>query len=248
MVAGAARRPGRTLAVALLVALAGGALALLRLSPSAGTGSLVGSGSASGRATATMHQKFGDDAVYVLVRGDLPRIVLTANLNRLLGLEGCLSGNVPRGAQPPGGPGRRAAARGGARRAGGLRAGDVHQLLGDELTTQLQAQTRARARQADRAAAAASKLALADGRSPIQARRLGDQAAKLVYAQFAQQLLALSAKYGLNLPGAPQLNDPDFVYQLVFDPRAVRARRRRASPTCSRRPRRRWCRCGWSRG
>ena len=27
----------------------------------------------------------------------------------------------------------------------------------------------------------------------------------------------MNAKYGLNLTGAPKLNDPDFVYQLVFD-------------------------------
>ena len=39
-----------------------------------------------------------------------------------------------------------------------------------------------------------------------------------MYAQFARELLALNAKYGLNLTGAPKLNDPDFVYQLVFDP------------------------------
>ena len=32
------------------------------------------------------------------------------------------------------------------------------------------------------------------------------------------KLLALNAKYGLNLRGAPRLNDPNFVYQLVFDP------------------------------
>ena len=28
----------------------------------------------------------------------------------------------------------------------------------------------------------------------------------------------MNAKYGLNLTGAPKVNDPDFVYQLVFDP------------------------------
>ena len=37
-------------------------------------------------------------------------------------------------------------------------------------------------------------------------------------AQFARELLEMNAKYGLNLTGAPQLNDPNFVYQLVFDP------------------------------
>ena len=51
----------------------------LRLSPSAATGTLVGSGSDSGRATTVAHERFGDDAVYVLVRGDLPRLVLTSD-------------------------------------------------------------------------------------------------------------------------------------------------------------------------
>ena len=88
----------------------------------------------------------------------------------------------------------------------------------EEITKQLQAQTRARAAQADRANEAARRLALAAGRSPAEAKRLGKQAEKLVYAQFAQELLALNAKYGLNLTGAPKVNDPNFVYQLVFDP------------------------------
>ena len=100
----AARHPVRVLlVVGLLVAV--GAVLALRLEPSAATGTLVGSGSDSGRATTVAHERFGDDAVYVLVRGDLPRMVLTSDLNRLLGLEGCLSGNVPDGATPPGGAG-----------------------------------------------------------------------------------------------------------------------------------------------
>ena len=87
-----------------------------------------------------------------------------------------------------------------------------------EITAQLQARTRSRAAQADRAKEAARELALSQGRSRAEARRLGAQAEQLVYAQFANELLALNAKYGLNLTGAPKLNDPDFVYQLVFDP------------------------------
>ncbi len=88
----------------------------------------------------------------------------------------------------------------------------------EEITKQLQAQTRARAAQADRANEAARKLALSQGRSEAQAKKLGRQAEQLVYAEFARELIALNAKYGLNLSGAPKLNDPDFVYQLVFDP------------------------------
>ena len=88
-----------------------------------------------------------------------------------------------------------------------------------EITTQLQARTRSRAAQADRAKEAARKLALLAGALARPRReRLGAQAEQLVYAQFAKELLALNAKYGLNLTGAPKVNDPDFVYQLVFDP------------------------------
>ncbi len=218
MVAVAARHPVRVLLVAVLLVAVGTVLAL-RLSPSAATGTLVGSGSDSGRATTVAHERFGDDAVYVLVRGDLPRLVLTSDLNRLLGLEGCLSGNVPKGATPPGGaagPCGRLAATKPARVVYGP--GTFINSSVTELTAQLQAQTRARAAQAERANRAARRLARAQGRSAAEARRLGREAEKLVFAQFARELLTLNAKYGLNLTGAPKLNDPDFVYQLVFDP------------------------------
>jgi hydrophobe/amphiphile efflux-3 (HAE3) family protein len=214
----AARHPGRVLLVVGVLVVVGAALAL-RLAPSAATGTLVGSGSDSGRATNVARERFGDDAVYVLVRGDLPRLVLTSNLNQLLGLEGCLSGNVPKGATPPGGaagPCGRMAATKPARVVYGP--GTFINSSVSELTEQLQAQTRARAAQAERANRAARRLARAQGRSAAEARRLGREAEKLVYAEFARELLALNAKYGLNLTGAPKLNDPDFVYQLVFDP------------------------------
>jgi hydrophobe/amphiphile efflux-3 (HAE3) family protein len=206
------------LLVAVLV-VAACALAASRLSVSASTGSLVGGGSDAGRATAVAKERFGDDAVYVLVRGDLPRLVLTSDLNRLLGLEGCLAGNVPSGAEPPGGTGSPC---------GELAASKpVHVVYGpgtfinssvNELTTQLQGRTRERAAQADRAREAAEELAKAQGESAAEATRLGKEAEQLVYAQFASELIAMNAKYGLNLTGAPKLNDPDFVYQLVFDP------------------------------
>ena len=215
---GAARAPVRTLAIACLVALAGALLAL-RLSPSAATSTLVSSGTASARATDTMHRDFGDDAVYVLVRGDVARLVLTSDLNTLVGLEGCLSGNVPQGATPPGGPGSpcgRLAAAHAVRVVYGP--GTFINSSVDQITADLQAETRARAAQADRAKRAAIKLAAAQGKSPAEQQRLGSQAEKLVYAEFAQELYNLDAKYGLSLTGAPRLNDPNFVYQLVFDP------------------------------
>ena len=126
----AGRRPGRVLLAVALAAGVSAALAL-RLEPSTATETLVGRGSGAYRATEVYRERFGDHAIVVLVRGDLQRLVLTDNLGRLLGLEGCLSGNKPAG-------------RAGARRQGlavrgvrphqagqgRLRPGDVHQLGG----------------------------------------------------------------------------------------------------------------------
>src|SRR3954463_707889 len=98
------RHPGRVLAVVAVLAIVGAALAL-RLQPSAARSTLVGKGSAEYKATERYRERFGDHSIIVLVRGELPNLLLTANLNRLIGLEGCLSGNTPQGAKPAGGPG-----------------------------------------------------------------------------------------------------------------------------------------------
>src|SRR5919201_4322664 len=90
----AARRPLAVLAVVAALALGGAALAL-RLEPSAATDTLVNRSSDTFRATERFKRDFGDDAVIVLVQGQLQRTVLTSDLGRLLRLEGCLSGNVP---------------------------------------------------------------------------------------------------------------------------------------------------------
>src|SRR4051812_1125918 len=110
----AARRPVAVGgAVALLAILA--ALLALRLHPTAATGTLVQRGSDTWQATQDLHQRFGEDAVYVLVREPVANLVLTEDLGAVLGLEGCLSGNRPPGQAPAGGArspcGRLAAAR-----------------------------------------------------------------------------------------------------------------------------------------
>ena len=88
------RRPLTVLALTAVLALGGAALAL-RLEPSVATDTLVDSGSDSFKATERFKRDFGDEAVLVLVRGDLSRTILTQDLQRVLRLEGCLSGNVP---------------------------------------------------------------------------------------------------------------------------------------------------------
>src|SRR5688500_8972699 len=104
VVRAAAHRPRRVLALVALLCAAGTALAL-GLQPSAATSTLAGRSSDTYQATERYRERFGDHAIVVLVRGPLEQLVLTENLGRLLGLEGCLSGNAPAGAEPAGGRG-----------------------------------------------------------------------------------------------------------------------------------------------
>ncbi len=75
-----------------------------QLSTDAATDTLVDSDTASYRATQEVKRDFGEEPVVILAEGDLQQLVLTANLGRLLRLEGCLSGKAPKGAEPIPGP------------------------------------------------------------------------------------------------------------------------------------------------
>lgn len=99
----AVRRARAVLAVALVLAV-GAAVAATRLPTDAATDTLVDSDTASYRATQEVREEFGEEPIVVLAEGDLQRLILTANLGRFLRLEGCLSGNVPEGAEPIPGP------------------------------------------------------------------------------------------------------------------------------------------------
>jgi hydrophobe/amphiphile efflux-3 (HAE3) family protein len=218
VVAVAARRPGRVLAVALVLAAAGAALAL-QLSPSAATSTLVGKGSPEYRATEQYRERFGDHAIVVLVRGELSQLVLTANLDRLLGLEGCLSGNKPADQPAPGGAGS-PCARLAEERPVQVVYGPgtfINSAVG-EITGQVRVQMQAKSAEAERAARAARKVALGQGRTAAEAKRAAEAARQVVYAQFLRDVLQLNLKYGLGLTGLPTINDPNFVSALVFDP------------------------------
>jgi hydrophobe/amphiphile efflux-3 (HAE3) family protein len=210
----AARRPMLVgLAIGVL-AVAGGALAL-RLEPTAGTDTLVGRGTPSYAATQRLHERFGDDAVLVLVREPVTRLVLTSDLGRLLGLEGCLSGRRPRGAPVPGGP-RGPCARLAATRPSRVVFGPatfINEAAG-QINDRFDAELRARTAQGERAARAARELARKRGHSPAEAKRLGDQARQLVYAQFLRDTYRLALRYGLR--SRPDISDPTFVDRIVF--------------------------------
>jgi uncharacterized protein len=218
IVQAAGRRPGRVLLAVALAAGISAALAL-RLEPSTATDTLVGKGSDSSRATEVYRQRFGDHAIVVLVRGDLQRLVLTDNLGRLLGLEGCLSGNKPKDEPAPGGKGSPCAEF--------ARTKPVKVVYGPgtfinsavgEINDQLKRQLGSKAQEAERAKEAARRLAAARGRTKAQQDEAADAAEQLVYAQFTRDLLQLNLRYGLGLKGLPRIDDPDFVSTLVFDP------------------------------
>ena len=218
IVRASARRPARVLAVVAVLAAAGGALAL-RLEPSAAMDTLVGRGADSFQATETYRERFGDHSVIVLARGELPQLVLTSNLGRLIGLEGCLSGNKPPNEPAPGGAGSpcdRLAQSKPVQVVYGP--GTFINAAAGEIRDQIQVQMRTKAAEADRAARAARRVARAQGKSAAEQRRLADSARQLVYAQFVRDLLQVNLRYGLGLTQLPSVDDPEFVSARVFDP------------------------------
>ncbi|MBJ7329975.1 MAG: MMPL family transporter [Solirubrobacteraceae bacterium] len=212
----AATRPRLVLAVCIALTLVGAGLAL-RLEPDASNETLVGDSSPTAQATRDLAQQFGEDSVIVMVRGDLNRIVLTDNLTKLIGLEGCLAGNVPSGARPTGGSVSPC----------GHLAEDkpVKVVIGpgtfiNESVRQLQEgfaeRTKGQSERAAKAANAARQLALKQGRSKAEADQLAEKAKQLVQAEYIRDALQLAVRYGLT--GIPNLGDPTFISQLVFDP------------------------------
>ena len=98
-----ARNARWLLTASLLVAVAA-AVAATRIPTDAGVGTLVDGDDPTYEATQRVRQQFGEEPVVILAKGELPQLVLSDNVFRLLRLEGCLSGKVPKGARPLPGP------------------------------------------------------------------------------------------------------------------------------------------------
>jgi uncharacterized protein len=211
---GAARRPRVALALALGV---GGAVLALQLKPTAATSTFVSSHSSSYQATQRFYRNFGEEPIDVLVHGDLQKLVLSNDIVRLLGLEGCLSGNVPAKALPSEGGadgpcGRLASAK------------TVKVVLGPgtfvnesarQINEQLAVQTRQAEAEARQAQRVVRRAALARGESPSAAATLGRQASEATLARFHESVAELALLYGLS--SAPSIGNPNFVSTLVFD-------------------------------
>ncbi len=203
-------------AIAVVLGLGGAALAL-GLHPSAAADTFVGRSSSTYRATQGYYRAFGEEPVEVMVQGNLQQLLLSSDLDRLLGLEGCLSGKVPRAALP---------------REGGYdgpcgqlaRLGTVKVVIGPgtfvneavkQIDEQLSAQSSRAETQARQAEQTVRAAALARGRSAAEARKLGEEASKSTLERYVQEIALLGTEYGLTAP--PSLDDPSFVDALVFD-------------------------------
>jgi uncharacterized protein len=216
LAARAARKP--LLTIALLGVLGVGcAIAALGLRPTAATDTLVGRSSTAYKDTQGFYARFGEEPVEVLVKGDLRKLVLSSDIDRLLGLEGCLSGNLP--------PAALAQEGGASGPCGQLTRGKaVKVVFGpgtylneaalqvDEALASRSAQAEAEAKQAQ---STVYRSALARGLGAEQATALGTQARKATMAGFAAEISALAIRYGLN--SAPTLGDHEFVSKIVFD-------------------------------
>jgi predicted RND superfamily exporter protein len=96
----ATKLPRLTLALLVVIAVAGGIVGVLvpvdgrldRLAPS---------GSAAAKAGEEERTSFGGDTAIIVVRGDIVRTMRSADIVRLMGLEGCLAGAVPENAKGP---------------------------------------------------------------------------------------------------------------------------------------------------
>jgi hydrophobe/amphiphile efflux-3 (HAE3) family protein len=97
-------RHARVVLVVVVFVALGAGIAATRLPTDAATSTLVDSSTSTYRATQEVRRDFGEEPVVVVAEGDLEKLVLTSNLGRLLRLEGCLSGKVPKGAKPIPGP------------------------------------------------------------------------------------------------------------------------------------------------
>src|SRR3954453_14820624 len=202
----ASRRPLLTVALVALLSFAGALGALVGLQASTSTDTLVDKSSSSYDATNKYRDLFGGDPVVIMAKGDLRHIVETSDLGRLLQLEGCLSGNVPKQGlkklppicttlanEPP--------------VKGVYGPGPFVNPAAGEILDGLNARKNAKAREAQQAAAAARELAKRKGYSKARQDKLARDAGTLVSAQFYRDILSLALKYGFS--GLPSLDNVD---------------------------------------
>jgi hydrophobe/amphiphile efflux-3 (HAE3) family protein len=212
----AAARARLVVALALALTLVGAGLAL-SLRPSAATSTFVGRSSGPYKGTQSFYRHFGEEPIEVLVQGNIEQLLLSSDSERLLGLEGCLSGRIPAANLA-----REGGARGPCAELDRLHA--VRVVLGPgtfineaaiEINEQLASGRGKSERQAAEAKRAVSRAARARGLAAPEASRLGEEARTATLSGYAAEVAALAVQYGIT--SEPALDNAEFVDALVFD-------------------------------
>lgn len=207
-------RPVAVLAVVGALALGGAVLAALQLRPSTAIDTLVDPGSQAYKDTQAAREAFGDDAVVILIEGDLASTLLTPDLGRLIDFEECLAAS-DRSEQMEQRPPVCAAL-------SQLKPAKVVYGPGTFISRSVEELSAALAERADQAgsyaeeqAQQARELAEQEGLTPEEQDQAAEAARQAVNQNFSQQLIQTAIEYGITRP--PAVNDPQFVAQLVFE-------------------------------
>lgn len=211
----AVTHPAQTIAgVVSLVAIIG-IVGALRLTPDAGTDKLVDTSSGAFEGTQEFRDRFGDEAIVVLAKGNLKRLVLSNSVLELLQLEACLSGNAP--PNDPEFPDvcREIAAQDATRVVFGP-ATFLNQAAGQaaQFVSEQTQRTFAEAQQAGRRAA---RRAARQGLSEQEQQAAATAATQAAFGQALADFEDLAARVGD--VGVPSLGNRQFVSAIVFDSR-----------------------------
>ncbi len=212
-------RPGPVIALAVLLTILG-VVGALTLKPNGEADTLVDKNSETYKATEELKEKFGDDPIVILIKGDLEQLVLTEDLQRILFLEACLAGTAPEGEVGE-----------------GVETPAVCDDLSDtkparvvfgpatflnqfatQAADQFQQQQVAAQEQGEAAGQQAYDAAIKEGLGKEEATAAANAASQAVQREFLEQAVALGTKYGLGLE-IPSIRDPQFVRAVVFDNR-----------------------------
>lgn len=187
------------------------ALLTTRLEPDTSPRTLLGDGSPSYQATERSQDLFGSDAIVVRIGGKVANLVLTSDLERVLGLEGCIAGKQATAGQS--GPCARLAVLQPAQSVIGP--GTFINTSASQIADEFDRRVALSREQASEAAKDARKLARAQGLPEDQVQRAGQAASQAVQQQALVQLGTLGLQFGILQK--PTINDQTFVSKLVFE-------------------------------
>ncbi|MGH2959518.1 MAG: hypothetical protein ACRDKE_07915, partial [Solirubrobacterales bacterium] len=207
------KKPPIVIAIAGLLAV-GAALLALNLTPDTGVESITGTKSDTYKSTQVWAKNFGGDPIIVVAKGKVAELALGSDLGVLLGLEGCLSGKIPKAAlaaQPrvckdiaklkPAvavyGPGTFV-------NTAVISIQDTIVKLAKEADKQGEA--------AGKAAAEVARRSGKGAQAQAKARKAAEDATQLQMMTYA---LKLGTQYNLGLGSQPSLNNPEFIARLI---------------------------------